>query len=217
MEPKIVVIGLSLIIFGGLEQLMPFARLRSSLWRRMVPNFSLGLLNTIVTQLTTLSLLTWIWQHPLHTNAPPLIVTFLGLDAYLYFWHRAMHRYDWGWQLHRLHHSDREMNISTTYRFHPVEVVLSQLPKLGLIALCGFQPQDVLVYECCFALILVFHHSNWRLSPRVDRWLRYLIVTPALHRLHHSPDRADQQHNFSSLLSLWDRLFGTFGQLVDRG
>jgi sterol desaturase/sphingolipid hydroxylase (fatty acid hydroxylase superfamily) len=172
-------------------------------------NFSLGVFNTIVTQLTTLSLLTWLWQNPWHDSSVPFWVTFLSLDAYLYFWHRAMHHYDWGWRLHRLHHSDREMNISTTYRFHTLEVVLSQLPKLVLIVGLGMQPQDVLIYECCFALSLIFHHSNWRLATRVDRWLSYLIVTPTLHRCHHSLDRDDQRHNFSSLLSIWDRLFGT--------
>jgi sterol desaturase/sphingolipid hydroxylase (fatty acid hydroxylase superfamily) len=206
---KTAVILTSLLVFGCLEQLHPFTQFRSTPWRRMVPNFSLGILNTIVTQLTTLALLTWLWQNPLHHYAAPVWVTFLSLDAYMYGWHRMMHRYAWGWRLHRLHHSDRELNISTTYRFHTLEVVLSQLPKLLLIALLGMQPQDVLIYECCFALSLVFHHSNWRLSPHVDRLLSYLIVTPNLHRRHHSPKAEDQQHNFSSLMSLWDRWFGT--------
>ncbi|MEB3293153.1 MAG: sterol desaturase family protein [Synechococcales bacterium] len=227
MSPKLIVILTSLLFFGMLEQLHPFFQIKAPLLHRMGGNFGLGLINTIATQLTVVGGLTWIWQHPLQLQlpfSPPLlpvsfllqgIIAFCVLDAYLYLWHRAMHTFGWGWRLHQWHHSDRRMNVSTAYRFHTAEVLLSNVPKLSLIALLGISPEALMLYECCFAASLIFHHSNWALPRGCDRVLSYLIVTPNLHRLHHSQLRSHQQYNFSSLLTVWDRWFGTWQYPVD--
>lgn len=222
MSAKVAAILTGLFLFGLLETLYPFFQFKTSLPRRMVLNFSLGLINAIALQVTILAMLAWIWQHPTQLQLPiaqpfphlpgllQVILSFCVLDAYLYLWHRAMHRFAWGWQLHRWHHSDREMNVSTAYRFHPGEVLLSNVPKLSLIVFLGISPEALAFYELCFAVSLIFHHSNWALPVKCDRVLSRLIVTPNLHRLHHSQQRHHQHCNFSSLLTLWDRGFGTW-------
>jgi sterol desaturase/sphingolipid hydroxylase (fatty acid hydroxylase superfamily) len=115
-----------------------------------------------------------------------------------------MHR--WGWAIHRLHHTDRHLNLSTAYRFNPIEVLLSQLLRILLILIVGITPIQLLTYEICFSLSLIFHHSNWSLPKSIDRPLSRLIVTPNLHRLHHSHASDRSPCNFSSLLTLWDFL-----------
>jgi sterol desaturase/sphingolipid hydroxylase (fatty acid hydroxylase superfamily) len=202
MSMKLLLIGVGLLLFGGLERYWPFIHYRSTRWQRMGGNFAIGIGNTIATQIVLLGLSQYKLAATDLTLLP--IVQFLLLDAYMYGWHWLMHHTNWGWRLHQLHHSDREMNISTAYRFHVMEVLLSQTLKLALIWVGNFSPNIVLLYDCCFAMSLLFHHSNWNLPMWVDRALSWFIVTPNYHRLHHSPSSQYQNANFASLLTIWD-------------
>jgi len=219
MNWKLTAILGSLFIFGILENLFPFFADKKSFFKRISTNFSLGLLNAIATSLTTTLLLRWVWTQTAWIGLikvsiqQPLIVgilSFLLLDLYMYSWHRLMHTLPIAWRFHRVHHTDRSMNISTAYRFHAVEVLFSHLPKIFLIGLLGITPHILFVYELIFTVSLVFHHSNWALPFKIDSFLTHFIVTPNYHRIHHSQNVKETNSNYGSLLSLWDKIFNSF-------
>lgn len=218
MDAKLTAILASLLIFGIFENLFPFFQYKQRLGKRVVSNFGLGLLNAIATSLTTVLLLKWVWQQNtwsgllagIKTPWIAAILSFLILDVYLYFWHRLMHFWPLAWRFHRVHHTEMSMNVSTAYRFHTIEVIFSNLPKIFLIWLFGIKPIHAAIYEVLFTVVVLFHHSNWFLPYKVDKLLSCFIVTPNYHRLHHSQIVKETNSNYCSLLSLWDRLFKTY-------
>jgi sterol desaturase/sphingolipid hydroxylase (fatty acid hydroxylase superfamily) len=138
------------------------------------------------------------------------LLAILLLDAWTYAWHRLNHVLPVLWRFHRLHHSDTEMNVTTANRFHLVEIVLSSTLRLPLLALFGVRLEELALYDTLLFAVVQFHHANIGVPEWLDRALRCLIVTPHLHKVHHSVVRADADSNFSSLFSWWDRLFRTF-------
>ena len=134
----------------------------------------------------------------------------LLLDAWTYAWHRINHRIPLLWRFHRVHHADAEMDVTTASRFHVGELVLSSLLRVPLIALTGVYAWELVLYETALFAVVQFHHANVALPERLDRALRAFIVTPSLHKVHHSRWRPETDSNYSSLFSWWDRLFGTF-------
>jgi len=110
-----------------------------------------------------------------------------------------------------VHHSDEEMDVSSAVRFHTGEIILSSTARLILAPLLGMQIEQVIVFEIILQPIILFQHSNVRLPETLDRLLRCVIVTPRMHWVHHSRYQPETDSNYSSLLSIWDRLFGTFG------
>jgi len=137
------------------------------------------------------------------------VLAILLLDAWTYTWHRLNHVWPLLWRFHRLHHADREMNVTTANRFHLVEIGLSSLLRLPLLALLGVRIEELAVYEIALFAVVQFHHANIGLPEWLDQLLRCVIVTPHLHKVHHSVIRAEADSNFSSLFSWWDRLFHT--------
>ncbi|MFN3920245.1 MAG: sterol desaturase family protein [Methylohalobius sp.] len=137
-------------------------------------------------------------------------VAFVLLDLSLYFWHRACHAFPWLWCLHKVHHSDPFVNVSTAFRLHFLEVLLTTLVKAGFILVTGVEAGLVLLAEALIALAVMFHHANIRVPG--ERWLATLFTTPSLHRLHHSVLRCEHDRNFGLVFSLWDRLFGTLAE-----
>lgn len=146
----------------------------------------------------------WLW-----------IAALLLLDVWTYTWHRLNHTVPWLWRFHRLHHADEEMNVTTASRFHIGEIVLSSLLRIPLLALLGVGLEELAIYETLLFAVVQFHHANIALPEKADRLLRLVIVTPALHRVHHSVVRAEADSNFSSLFSWWDRLFGSWRLVLD--
>jgi sterol desaturase/sphingolipid hydroxylase (fatty acid hydroxylase superfamily) len=207
-----------LVLFGILENLFPFFAFKQSWISRISTNFALGILNAAITALVFAALLKWVlpqthWSGLFHGLQPVWligVVSFLLLDIYRYGWHVLMHMWPLGWRFHRVHHTELTMNISTAYRFHFVEVLFSNFPRVFLIWLFGINPVCVFIYEAAFAAVEVFQHSNWAIPLKVDRVLTYLIVTPNFHRVHHSQIVKETNSNYSSLLTIWDRLFGTY-------
>lgn len=131
------------------------------------------------------------------------------LDLAIYAQHRLLHAVPLLWRLHRVHHADPDFDVTTALRFHPLEIILSMGFKLVLVMALGAPPLAVLVFEIVLNALAMFNHGNIALPARVDRVLRRVIVTPDLHRVHHSVTPSEQRHNFGFNLSLWDRLFGT--------
>lgn len=153
------------------------------------------------------------WLH-LHLSTPKWLTMGLGLvlfDLWMYWWHRLNHAVPFLWRFHRMHHSDLAMDASTGVRFHPGEILLSGLARLIVLPVLGMPLTLLLVYEAILLPVVLFHHAN----IRVPRWLDFrlfqggLLVTPAMHRVHHSRRRAETNSNYASVLPVWDRLFGT--------
>ncbi len=134
----------------------------------------------------------------------------LILDAWTYGWHWLNHRVPFLWRFHRVHHSDPNMDVTTASRFHVGEITFSSVLRLPIIALVGVQLGELVVYETAMFAVVQFHHANVGLPERLDRVLRLLIVTPAMHKVHHSRFQPETDSNFTAFLSVWDRLFGTF-------
>lgn len=138
-------------------------------------------------------------------------------DLWQYAWHRLNHRVPFLWRFHAVHHSDRELDATSGFRFHTGEILLSSLARLAVLPLLGMTVGEVVVYELIFLPIVLFHHSNVRLPGRIDRALRWLIVTPWMHWVHHSDYRPETDSNYASIFSFWDRLFRSFRLRSDPG
>lgn len=218
MDWQSITVVSTVITFGLLENLFPFFIFQQSFEQRVYTNVVLGLINVLINNFTIVLLLTWVWQqtlwlgffHYFNSSLGKFILSFLLLDAYMYIWHRLMHTFPITWRFHRVHHTERLMNTSTAYRFHPVEAILSNLPKLFIIWLFGIRLNHLFFYEILLACGLVFQHSNLYIPLKLDKYLSYIVVTPNFHRAHHSQSLQEAQSNYSSFLTIWDKLFKSY-------
>ncbi len=141
---------------------------------------------------------------------PEVIVAIVILDLVVYGQHILFHKMPVLWRLHKVHHSDTEFDVTTGVRFHPVEIVISMLIKIGTITLIGASPGAVLIFEVLLNATALFNHSNIRIPFQMDRILRWIVVTPDMHRVHHSVLSYETNRNFGFNLPWWDRAFGTY-------
>ena len=139
-----------------------------------------------------------------------VLLSILLLDLAIYLQHVLFHAVPGLWRLHRMHHADLEFDVTTGLRFHPVEIVLSMLIKLAVVAALGAPAVAVLVFEVLLNATALFNHANIRLPAGADRVLRWVMVTPDMHRVHHSVIPAETNRNFGFNLPWWDRLLGTY-------
>jgi sterol desaturase/sphingolipid hydroxylase (fatty acid hydroxylase superfamily) len=155
-------------------------------------------------------------QHWGLLNAWPLpawvaiVAGVIALDFVIYLQHVLFHAVPALWRLHRMHHADLELDVTSGARFHPVEIVLSMVIKLAAIAALGPPALGVLIFEVVLNTTSMFNHANVRLPEELDRALRWLVVTPDMHRVHHSIDPRETNSNFGFNLPWWDRLLGTY-------
>ncbi|HEX9000953.1 MAG TPA: sterol desaturase family protein [Blastocatellia bacterium] len=217
----------------ALESWTPAARGRHHRFRHAARNLMLGLINVTMSALLAAPLIAGLslWAESSGfgllrlVQLPPIAATAVAIllfDGWMYLWHRANHELGFLWRFHRVHHSDPEMDATTATRFHTGEILISSALRLAVIPLLGITVGQLLVYEMLLLPVILFHHSNVRCSERVDRWLRLVIVTPAIHRVHHSRLRAETDSNYSSVFSFWDRIAKTIrlrrdGQPVNFG
>ena len=138
------------------------------------------------------------------------VVSVLALDLAIYLQHVMFHAVPALWRLHRMHHADLEFDVTTGLRFHPVEILLSMGIKLAVVAALGPPAVAVLVFEVLLNATAMFNHSNIVIPPAIDRLLRLIVVTPDMHRVHHSIHPSETNSNFGFNLPWWDRLFGTY-------
>ena len=139
-----------------------------------------------------------------------VVVAVVLLDLAIYLQHVLFHAVPALWRLHRMHHADLDFDVTTGLRFHPVEIVLSMGLKLMVIVALGAPPVAVLAFEVLLNATAMFNHANLRLPGALDRVLRALLVTPDMHRVHHSVVPRETNSNFGFNLALWDRVFGTY-------
>jgi len=221
MEIKPFLIGITLVVIFVLESAFPHYRNRVSRVRHALPHVLTAIMNGLLTRFALAGLTTGVisWAQGLSplprglgrlpAGAGPILI-FLLFDIWMYCWHMANHRITFLWRFHRAHHSDTEMDTTTALRFHPGELILSTLARLPVVVLLGMSFVQLVIFETILNLSTLFHHSNLAVPEKGDRLLRTVVVTPNMHRVHHSVERSETDSNFTSILSFWDRLFRTF-------
>ena len=207
--------------FAILERFIP-ARQATIDWRiRWLNNLGLSFFNSAIVRLvnpfsgTVFAVLVEQnnWGLLNLTNLPVLIsipLFLLVFDLTIYFQHRVFHYFQILWVLHRVHHADPDYDLTTGTRFHPLSILISMSIKLVLVLLLGAPALAILVAEILLNATSMFNHSNIKLSEKLDRRLRNVIVTPDMHRIHRSTDEQEQGCNFGFNFSCWDKLFGTY-------
>jgi sterol desaturase/sphingolipid hydroxylase (fatty acid hydroxylase superfamily) len=215
-------------VFGGVLALMALWEVASPCRRRDIPrllrwsnNLALVVLDTVVVRLAFpvlavgLAVLAetrgWGLFHAM--DVPPalaVVAGFLLLDLAIYLQHVMFHAVPALWRLHRMHHADLEFDVTTGLRFHPLEILLSMAIKLMLVAALGPPAVAVLAFEVVLNATAMFSHSNIKLPARIDRVLRLVVVTPDMHRVHHSVHPSETNSNFGFNVPWWDRLLGTY-------
>jgi sterol desaturase/sphingolipid hydroxylase (fatty acid hydroxylase superfamily) len=139
-----------------------------------------------------------------------VLIAVIAMDFIIYLQHIMVHAVPVLWRLHRVHHADLDYDVTTGARFHPIEIILSMLIKFASIIVLGPPVVAVIIFEVILNALAMFNHSNVALPKTLDRLLRWLIVTPDMHRVHHSVEDDETNSNFGFNLSCWDRLFGTY-------
>ena len=211
--PALAVVAMGLLLLETRRPLRSRTRPRAERWRR---NVGVAVPSLPAMRLTLLPAMVGLAQYiaprrPLLARLPAparLLLEVLLLDYLGYTWHRLLHS-PLLWRLHRVHHNDLDMDLTTAWRFHAGEMLASIPYRAGLPALLGVRPATVLGFEAVFEACTAFHHSNWRLPFGVERHLVRLLVTPRAHGIHHSQVERETQSNFGVVLTLWDRLHRT--------
>lgn len=210
-----------LVLMASWELLSPTRYLSIPRRQRWSINLGLAALNAGVMRIS-IGAAAWLaanWavdqQLGLFNNLPVpdwlnISLSLLLLDLAIYAQHVAAHCWQWFWRLHQIHHSDLDFDTTTAVRFHPLEIMLSMAYKVVLVIALGADPMAVIAFEIILNGCALFNHGNVSLPPLFERMLRYLLVTPDMHRIHHSARQQETDSNFGFSLSCWDRLFKTY-------
>ena len=208
-------------LFALIEYFLPKRTARRLTQRRWVTNISLGIIDAFMVRLLLpgITIAAAVLAENLkfglfHWTIMPLWIV-LPLSIMMFDWaiwlqHLITHKVHFLWRLHRVHHSDIDFDVTTGIRFHPLEILLSLIYKAAFILLLGLPAWIVFVCEVILNAMAVFSHANLRIIPGVERILRVLIVTPDMHRIHHSIQPHETDSNYGNFLSIWDRLFNTY-------
>lgn len=138
------------------------------------------------------------------------ITSLILFDFIIYWQHRIFHHIPFLWRLHKVHHSDKEFDVTTGIRFHPLEIICSIAIKFSVVLLFGLSPESIIAFEVMLNALALFNHSNVKIPIAIDYYLRKFIVTPDMHRVHHSQIPMETNSNFGFNISLWDRVFGSY-------
>jgi sterol desaturase/sphingolipid hydroxylase (fatty acid hydroxylase superfamily) len=206
---------------GVIETIRPRRGPTRSKGLRWANNLGLSVVNTVILRLMTPATLVgaaaWadfrgygLFNRVVLPGPVEIVLSVLMLDLVIYGQHVAFHKVPALWRIHRMHHTDVDIDASTGVRFHPVEMALSLGLKLGAVVAFGVGPIAAFLFEVILNGVTLFNHGNLRLGPGVDAAIRAVIVTPDMHRIHHSADRAETDSNYGFNLSWWDKLFGTY-------
>jgi sterol desaturase/sphingolipid hydroxylase (fatty acid hydroxylase superfamily) len=209
------------------ESIAPRKTLTQSRLFRWCNNLGLVALNNIVIMIVVplVAYEAAIISHEYHSGlfnwlgfglALNILVSVLVLDFIIYMQHQVFHKVSFFWRLHRVHHADQDIDVTTGTRFHPLEIILSMFIKVGAVFILGVSPVAIVVFEILLNVSALFNHSNIQLPSKIDHQLRKWIVTPDMHRVHHSVHRNETDSNFGFFLSIWDRVLKTYiSQPVD--
>ena len=203
------------------EFLAPRRPLTVNRWRRWPSNFGVVVIDTLLlrilfpTAAVGIALVAEVNQWGLLNlvtlpNWLAILVAIVVLDLIIYAQHVLFHAVPVLWRLHRMHHADLDIDVTTGIRFHPVEILLSMIIKLATVVVLGAPALGVIIFEILLNASSMFNHSNIRIDARLDRLLRRILVTPDMHRVHHSIVARETHANFGFNLPWWDYLFGTY-------
>ncbi len=219
------------VLFATIEALAPRRRLVAPRARRWPTNWAILALDVLTLRAMAVALpllavgaaldagtngwgLMNVLEVPLWIGA---VATILFFDFAIWLQHLITHKVPLLWRFHRVHHADRDIDVTTATRFHPVEIALSMLLKIGLVYLLGAPALGMVLFEIILNGTAMFNHANMRLPLWLDALLRRILVTPDMHRVHHSCLRHEHDSNYGFALSVWDRLFGTYVAQPERG
>ena len=210
-------------LFAGLEAVMPRRPRSLSRQRRWLTNVAITVMNSVAMRGLAILLPLLAIGAALDAGAQgwgllnrvdwpawlELVAAILILDLAIWAQHLVTHKVPLFWRFHRVHHADRDMDVTTGFRFHPVEILASMGLKIGLVYALGPSALAVLVFEILLSGTALFNHANLALPVGVDRVVRLVLVTPDMHRVHHSVNREEHDSNYGFCLSVWDRIFRT--------
>ncbi len=223
MDPRLFIVNLvalGLCLWG--ESVFPFFMDRKERVSHGARNIAIGLTNAVILTLAFSGLIVSSVQWgDLHRfgilrwlNLPSpgleLWMGFVLFDLWMYGWHRANHQLPFFWRFHRVHHADPSVDSTTALRFHAGEMILSSILRLAVIPILGISLENLVLYELILEPVILFHHSNIAFPERFDRIMRLLVVSPNMHRVHHSDIPTETNSNYASIFSFWDRLWGTY-------
>ncbi|OCH18983.1 MULTISPECIES: sterol desaturase family protein [unclassified Aliivibrio] len=208
-------------IFALAEYKWPRKSLTQQKSTRWFSNIGLVFFNSLILRLTLpllavdAALIAEQEQWGLFNYLPPPpfltgLLSILLLDWLIYWQHRAFHRVPLLWRLHRMHHSDQDIDVTTGTRFHPIEIIFSMLIKIAAIGLLGIPVEAVILFEIILNVSAMFNHSNLFIPKWLDRYVRVLVVTPDFHRVHHSVHISEMHNNYGFFLSIWDHFGKTY-------
>ena len=217
-----------LVLMTGLELLLPKRKRVASIPRRWATNFALVVINSALLQILfpILAVGVAIWAaHEGYglfnllnlSGVVEIIAAIILLDLTIYGQHVAFHKIPLFWRMHRVHHADRDLDTSSGLRFHPLEIIVSMLIKFAIVIALGAPAVAVMIFEVLLNAGSLFNHANLRIPKALDKALRLIIVTPDMHRVHHSIIRSETNSNYGFSLSLWDRIFGTYTDQPAKG
>jgi sterol desaturase/sphingolipid hydroxylase (fatty acid hydroxylase superfamily) len=224
LSVKAALVGAVLVVFLIYERARPavdhpllvrFRGASASAWRRLARNAGLFGINLLIGPLIVVPVTVFAEQFA--TGLRPawlsgwagLAVDLVLLDFWIYWWHRANHEVALLWRFHQVHHFDELLDSTTALRFHFGEVVLSALVRAVVIIALDIPLASVLLFEALVLMSAIFHHSDARLPPRLERALSRVIITPSIHWVHHHAIRADTDSNYGTVFSFWDPLFSS--------
>jgi sterol desaturase/sphingolipid hydroxylase (fatty acid hydroxylase superfamily) len=212
---------LAFILLLIIEKIKPYRHFSAKTYKEsVVTNTTAFLFNNIILTVLRASSLFLIAQQfasygllgGMENGPLKWLLAFAFFDLAIYLWHVASHKYEWLWRFHKVHHSDKSFNVSTGFRFHVFDLLLEIVYKSIFVVVIGVNAYLVLSIEIIELFFIFFHHANIRV-PKEDL-ISQLIITPSLHRAHHSTLRKEHDSNYGIVLSVWDRLFGTRKELV---
>ncbi|MDD1784097.1 sterol desaturase family protein [Enterovibrio sp. ZSDZ35] len=218
-------------IFGAMalaEWLFPKRLLTVAKAKRWLNNISLMMLNTLAIRLifpiAAAGFAAWCTTQGFGLfnliSVPiwvAIILSIVALDGIIWLQHRMFHTVPTLWRLHAVHHADKDLDVTSGARFHTIEILLSMVIKFFAIALLGAPAVAVILFEVILSGMALFNHSNVAIPASIDRWLRVIVVTPDMHRIHHSIHRHESDANFGFNLAIWDRIFHTYKAEPDDG
>ncbi|NRA88113.1 MAG: sterol desaturase family protein [Rhizobiales bacterium] len=225
-ESRLYIFIATIALLALFEFIIPiFSDYKHRLWR-WTTNFSLSFISVAILRFSfpflaagfatlmethNIGLFNWLGLQ----GVTVIIISVLLLDVGIYGQHVLSHKIPILWRLHRLHHSDTQMDLSTAVRFHPIEIIFSMLFKFVLIAILGTPAIAVVIFELILSSGALFNHSNIRFSKKVDKWLQKIIVTPNMHRIHHSDNPVETDSNYGFSITLWDKIFNSYTENFD--
>ncbi len=220
MPASVFLLIVAIAILFALERAFPLRKPKEPLGRRLVVNSLVAALAIAAAMMIVRPVASQLLEEVAENGwgltaivrmpwALQAVATFLLLDLSFYYWHRANHVWPFLWRFHNVHHVDPDLDVSTSFRFHFLEIALSAAFRAIQVVVIGGEPWMFVAYEAVFQLNILFQHSNVRLPIALERRLVLILVTPRMHGIHHSKRFHDTNSNWSSVFSGWDRLHGT--------